>query len=60
MCSQRRSFQRVISFLSTKANLSQRMRGIKEKSHYEAELGSFLFFFKDESKCLWYVILTIL
>ena len=48
-----KSFSKGDFLLEYKGELVSENEGYQREESYEAELGSFLFFFKDGSKSLW-------
>ena len=53
-----KKFSKGDFLLEYKGELVSEDEGYQREDLYETELGSFLFFFKNGSKCLWWVILT--
>jgi hypothetical protein len=48
-----KKFSKGDFLLEYKGELVPEDEGYRREESYEPELGSFLFFFKDGSKCLW-------
>lgn len=48
-----KKFLKAQFLLEYKGELITQAEGYSRKESYDAELGSFFFFFKDGSKCFW-------